>query len=262
MKCRKVEELSGRYIDGELLQADKKALEDHVLHCRACSSYIEEMKGVDTLVRNHDFSKPSDQYFINLVPRIHERIFSEEIKKRNAWGWLGGFSFKLAMGVTIIVVALFIGFLPRMMIQKGGETPGIKVPELSHVTAVPASLDTGSLSEYSNVYITVPDQEARIKNYLSNSEIVLIKLVAMPEKKENYSLLKDEVVRSGLKEQIESTMSLFKENPELLSHAKAMEILSIRIINGSDENYQEDLKLLKTQVQRSGLLEKTQSMKI
>lgn len=238
MNCRKVLESSGLYIDNELAQPKRKEIEEHLRSCRACRESIEEMRRVD-MVSNMEPPPVSEDYWVTFVPRLHQKIFSEGIKKRDQFAWWRAPGFRYALSFTVILIIIGAALLTSFTRHE---------PELTLATP--------------GVYITAVDKDARIKNYLTNSEIVLIKLVAMPDQKENLKLLKEEVSQAGLIEQIDSNMEEFQQDPQLLNHAKAMEMITIKLLNTDEKNCEKDLQLLKTQVLKSGILEKTQSMKL
>jgi hypothetical protein len=240
MNCQKIAALLGRYIDNELMVTQRKDVDEHIEHCPACNEEVQMLKGVETLCRSHDTTKVPEEYWVNFTPRLHQRILTEGIKRRSIFNWLGTEVFKYAFALTLLLLVAVIAIFPRIS-MKERESNRIMMPI---------------------VYVVAPEKEARIKNYLTNSEIVLIKLVTMPEEKENVELLKQEISQGGLQEQINSNLAFFKDDPQLLNHAKAMEIITIKLNNTKPDNYKEDLKMLKTQVIQSGLLEKTQSMKI
>jgi hypothetical protein len=114
----------------------------------------------------------------------------------------------------------------------------------------------------SNTDTDAIDRNTMVRSYLTKSEIVLIRLVSMPEQKEQLEFLKREISRDGLIEQIQASKELFRNDPGLLSHVKSMEVVTIKIENTDDNDNGENIRMLKNQVIQSGLLQKTQSMKI
>ena len=242
MNCMKIRSLFGPYIDSELTVDQGKEVEQHIKDCHACREELDVMRKVEQLCKAGELPALPEHYFNTFTARLHQRILSEGIKRENVFFLFkpGFLKFALAFSV-VFLLALSVVISPRMMVK----------PETGE-TAVMTPV----------VYYASSDKDARVKNYLTNSEIVLIQLASMPASREHLELLKQTVSQSGLKEQIDSNMHIFKDNPELLKHAKAMEIVSIKILNTQDSDNHEELELLRRQVQQSGLLQKTQSMKI
>jgi hypothetical protein len=240
MNCKKTTALLGRYVDNELPVVQRKDVEDHIEHCPDCKKEVQMLKGVETLVKSHDAAKAPEGYWVNFTPRLHQRILTEGIKRKSIFTLFGAPGFRYGMALTLLVLVALLALLPRLTV-KDKEATRIMMPV---------------------VYVAAPEKGAREKNYLNNSEIVLIKLVSMPEEKENFERLKQEVSQGGLQEQINSNLAAFKDDPQLLNHAKAMEIITIKLNNTRDANFKEDLQMLKSQVIQSGLLEKTRALKI
>jgi hypothetical protein len=195
------------------------------------------MRRVDSVSKEQTYSF-SEEYWVNFIPRLHQKIFTEGVKKRENSFWQAPY-FRFALGFAVIAIALFTAF----------------VPYFSHRNSVAKVVTPG-------VYQTTADRNVRVKNYLTSSEIILIKLVAMPEQKEDLERLKGDIMQAGLVEQIDSNMEAFKDDPQLLTHSKAMEVISIKVLNADEKYCEEDLKQLKSQILKSGILEKTQSMKL
>ncbi len=242
MKCLKIRTFFGPYLDNELPVHQTQEVEQHLESCNECREEMEVMRKVEHLCKAGEPPAMADEYFNLFTARLHQRILSEGIKRERSFSlWSPLFNrFALAFSIVLLVAAGFF-FYPKMADRQETADSAVVAPAVYYVSS---------------------DKDSRVRNYLTNSEIVLIKLVSMPEGTENLDMLKQTVSQSGLKEQIDSNMQVFRDNPEVLTHAKAMEIVFIKILNTRDANAREDIEMLKKQVEESGLLQKTQSMKI
>jgi len=245
MNCNKVRSLLSGFIDEELPQTERRNVEEHLRDCRKCAEELVAMRNVDVVCHKEKMPEMSEDYWINFVPRLHERIFSEDLKRRRSpWFNLAFMRYALVF-VTLIVIAA-AGIIFRVE----------RTPEMQQEARI-----TTPLVYVSNSDVDTLDRNTMVRSYLTKSEIVLIRLVSMPEQKEQLEFLKREISRDGLIEQIQASKELFKNDPGLLSHVKSMEVVTIKIEN-TDDNNGENIRMLKNQVIQSGLLQKTQAMKI
>jgi len=246
MRCDRARSLLSGYLDGELPQTERRDLEEHMRDCEGCTKELVAMRSVDVLCKKGQMPQMSDDYWINFVPRLHERIFSEGMKKRQSpWFNLSFMRYALVFATLVIVAGAFLIF------RGGGGTHEVQEARVAAPLVYVTNSDAESV-----------DRNSMVKSYLTKSEIVLIRLVSMPEQKEQLDFLKREISRDGLIEQIQAGKELFKSDPNLLSHVKSMEVVTLKIENTTDDSNGQSIRMLKNQVIHSGLLQKTQSMKI
>jgi hypothetical protein len=104
MNCRNVRILLPEYLQKRLSGPEDAAVSDHLLHCPDCAA---EAEGLDILM--HDLrlaepAKPQEMYFINLLPRIHQRI--DEGSGRKVPRWVHSFAMPLAAALMIVMALL------------------------------------------------------------------------------------------------------------------------------------------------------------
>ncbi|MHC9538830.1 MAG: anti-sigma factor [Vulcanimicrobiota bacterium] len=246
MNCNKVRSLLSGFIDEELAQTEIRNVEEHIRECKECAEELIIMRNVDVVCKKEQMPERSEEYWINFVPRLHERIFSEDMKRRQS-PWFNLAFMRYAFAFATLIVIAGAGFIFGV-----GRTPEIQ--QEARITT--------PLVYVSNTDTDTIDRNTMVRNYLTKSEIVLIRLVSMPEQKEQLDFLKREISKDGLIEQIQANKELFKNDPGLLSHVKSMEVVTIKIENTDEDDKGENIRMLKNQVIQSGLLQKTQSMKI
>ena len=77
MKCSKAHKLISPYIDGELIERNRKPLEDHIKVCHKCRKEFEEGKELHNLFANTDkFKAP-----YGFHARVMANISSGEIRR-------------------------------------------------------------------------------------------------------------------------------------------------------------------------------------
>ena len=93
-----------KYLAGELSEKEKSQLEAELKNneelkklFEKCSSQLEEIKSTRDLELN-------ENYFINLIPRVHERI-----RKNNRWVWIP----RLAFVLPVLAIIAFILFYSK-----------------------------------------------------------------------------------------------------------------------------------------------------
>ena len=110
MKCSKVHKLISPYIDGELIERDMKALEDHMKVCGKCRKEFEEGKELHNLVASTDkFKAP-----YGFHTRVMTNISSGKIRGSSGIPVL----VRLAEAVVVIVV-IALGVLSGSSLTKG-----------------------------------------------------------------------------------------------------------------------------------------------
>ncbi|GEM_PF-1955984 len=247
MKCNKVRSLLSGLIDEELPQTERRNVEEHIRECKKCAEELIIMRNVDLVCKKGQMPERSGDYWVNFVPRLHERIFSEGMKRRQSpWFDLSFMRYAFVFATLIIIAGAGLIFGLNRTHEADKQEARITTPLVYVSNSDGDTLDRGTM----------------VKSYLTKSEIVLIRLVSMPEQKEQLDFLKREISRDGLFEQIQANKELFKNDPGLLSHVKSMEVVTIKIENTTDDDTGDNIRMLKNQVIQSGLLQKTQSMKI
>ncbi len=109
MKCSKAHKLISPYIDGELIEQNRKLLEDHIKVCHKCRKEFEEGKELHNLFANTDkFKAP-----YGFHARVMANISSGEIRRSSR---IPVFA-RLAEAVVVIVV-IALGVLSGSLLIK------------------------------------------------------------------------------------------------------------------------------------------------
>lgn len=102
MKCKKIKYLIPDYFSEELSTKDKQIISEHLKSCSKCNyGYVQLGKLFDQL-KNEKLQEPPHQYWINLLPKIHNRI---ENKKS---GFTGEFIKKVSIPLAAALLAIII----------------------------------------------------------------------------------------------------------------------------------------------------------
>lgn len=109
MKCSKAHKLVSPYIDGELIERNRKPLEDHIKVCHKCRKEFEEGKELHNLFANADkFKAP-----YGFHTRVMANISSGKIRRSSR---IPVFA-RLAEAVVVIVV-IALGVLSGSLLIK------------------------------------------------------------------------------------------------------------------------------------------------
>jgi hypothetical protein len=133
MKCSKISDLLGPYVDGELSPEERRTVEEHLRRCPACRAELEELRRIETAGRRTVPPDPGEEYWNTFLPRLRERIGSEQRRPAPAgWGrrirrlfeppvpWV-----RLAGAVAAAVLVMVIG---RAFIDRRGDLVPMRSP--------------------------------------------------------------------------------------------------------------------------------------
>ena len=74
MTCRDYKDLMMAYLDGELDDAQKRALQDHLDACRQCSEELNEFKSLKTMTDDIALVEPEDRIWQHYWDNVYNRI--------------------------------------------------------------------------------------------------------------------------------------------------------------------------------------------
>ena len=121
MRCRDVNSRLNRYLDGELSDQERRAIERHVGTCAACHEALERLHGADAAVLQ--LPEPPD------VPTgFAQRVIARAARRREQRPLVAPFwqSFSPAMRVAaaaMVMLGLGIGVLMGLDLVRGPATP-------------------------------------------------------------------------------------------------------------------------------------------
>lgn len=81
MECLQIRELLGRYIDNELGDEERKAVQQHLSICPDCAGELEALKSIHTAGQTDYIPEPEHQYWKQLTQDIKGRI--DELEERD-----------------------------------------------------------------------------------------------------------------------------------------------------------------------------------
>jgi len=99
MKCRKVKKRLVDYIEDELKDFEKKAIDDHLEICPECSAELNGLRKTIGLTKRVRVPRLSERFLVNFLPNVRERIEARKEKR---------FSFKLVPAFAVSLSILFI----------------------------------------------------------------------------------------------------------------------------------------------------------
>jgi len=95
-----------------------------------------------------------------------------------------------------------------------------------------------------------------VNKYLATSEVMLIKILSMPETKTGLALIRKELTRANYVENLNNDARKFKKDPLLRKHIRAMQGITNEVMNISPG----EIKNLKKKVIDSGLIDQTKEI--
>jgi hypothetical protein len=99
-----VESQLPEYLDGTLVGPLREGVDEHLRHCSACRSSLEDLQRTMAMLDRQRTSGPSEIYFATLLPRVRQRLEREE--SRGLFG--APFVLRFALPVAAAAIALFI----------------------------------------------------------------------------------------------------------------------------------------------------------
>ncbi|MGB9720771.1 MAG: anti-sigma factor family protein [bacterium] len=97
-------ELLSAYIDNELNENDRQAVETHIKSCPVCQKIVEQFRVIDDSIRELEFEEPSGDFVFNLKKNVIDRLRKK--KQPVIWKFLPIF---LPVAAAAILVVLITG---------------------------------------------------------------------------------------------------------------------------------------------------------
>jgi len=150
MDCRMAQEMLSAYHDGELPEADRARVTEHLRGCAECAALLESMARVDAAAGVPD---PGPEYWERFHRRVEERIAREEgapggkVVPHPKRGWVRQQLRYLvpAAAAAVLAVVIFRNIGPGPMTPARTEAPpameGGRVPALAGSQEPPAARD-------------------------------------------------------------------------------------------------------------------------
>lgn len=139
MNCRSAEHLFSSFLEDELSQRERRALEGHLTDCPRCSQAVEELRATVDLVS----ALPSYETSAAFEEEIMDRIRSGEALRPGVVEWLservGGVWLKPAFLSGAAACALYIAFLlVNPILKPGPDLQGSKIARVTPAAGTPS----------------------------------------------------------------------------------------------------------------------------
>ena len=104
MECRKVRELIEKAIEDSAVVRDP-SLDTHILDCRECASYLNDLKLTWDILSAYPAIRPSSDF----SGRLHRKIAQPYRQQRWCPGWIPALSWQWALtGTGVLVLGIFL----------------------------------------------------------------------------------------------------------------------------------------------------------
>ena len=148
MECSQVKALLGRYIDNELNDEERKAVQEHVSICPNCAGELETLKSIHTAGQTDYIPEPEPQYWKQLTQNIKGRIAELEKRPAEQIGffdrvknifWPSGIGYRL-VGLTatamIVLVVIHYTFFPKGKFDLPMDMTGKKAAQITDTETI------------------------------------------------------------------------------------------------------------------------------
>ncbi len=92
------------YVDGDVSQEEKEAIEEHLAACAECAAYVESVKRVYELASRDRVPEPPPAYWLHFLSNVRRR--ATERRRRLIFVLAPGIA---AIAVVVLLVAYFAG---------------------------------------------------------------------------------------------------------------------------------------------------------
>jgi hypothetical protein len=101
MTCTDVKYTLADYLRGKVSQQEYRDVRDHLAVCELCRSEAEGLSSFFELVKDEKHWTPSDAYWINIIPKIQQRLEDRRVKYLPAWAVR--FALPMAAAIALII---------------------------------------------------------------------------------------------------------------------------------------------------------------
>jgi anti-sigma-K factor RskA len=110
MTCEEVRNSLADFALGRVRDDERTVIEQHLVRCAECSADLDGVKSLASDLPTVQLDPPPEQYWISLLPRIHERIEAQSIRRR--WFPVWAFRWAVPAAAAILVAVIFLGRVP------------------------------------------------------------------------------------------------------------------------------------------------------
>ncbi len=108
MKCQQVHLQLPDYATRKLSEQEQSFVSDHLASCSECRSELTSIREAVTAISQLHVEPPPEPYFNNLLPRIHERIEQQSVRRIPEWA----FRYLLPFGAAFVMVLVLWRAVP------------------------------------------------------------------------------------------------------------------------------------------------------
>ncbi|MBL7075252.1 zf-HC2 domain-containing protein [candidate division KSB1 bacterium] len=125
MNCKRVKDNLIDLLEGELVQSESRAVEDHLKGCPRCREDYQSLKTQLKLFGKVEVPDPGAIFWQNYLPRLRRRL--EEKQRGKTWGFqtLPLAAKLVPVGLVILFIAALVTFMGRFT---GGSGPPGEIP--------------------------------------------------------------------------------------------------------------------------------------
>lgn len=140
MTCEQLNEKLDDFVDGNLEQAERAALDEHVAACADCQRLIDEARRLQVLLKEYgesDVTAPATTFFDQALAKA---AHTGTRRERNRY-WLKGFGSAIAASVALFAVTLMFMKTPDPTAVNGipGVTIALEQPQTVNLVFASAS---------------------------------------------------------------------------------------------------------------------------
>jgi hypothetical protein len=240
--CEKFED---RFVDalyGELDASIQQPLDEHLKQCSKCREQYTSLQKTLHIMDGREHPELSDEYWHQYDQKLQKRI--ADAKPQNvrwhSFGKIPGWALKAAAAFILVGVGVLIG--------RYYMTPTTQ-PQISHIRPVPSTTTT----------VQRVSMDPETKRFLERSQVLLIGVVNLePDAEGNYptDLSAQKKVSRDLIQEASVIKTKLKgpDKRRLNELVSDLELIMLQIANLEAENDQPEIEMVKSGVDRKGVL--------
>lgn len=129
MNCVKAKDVLGMYLDGELRQRHRCAVQEHLEACESCRGELTSLSSISARLSSLPVCEPGEAFYRRLFQRVWEqRQPASTMSGRYVWG--------AALAATAML-ALFLTLRPPLEPVEQATRPAVSAPQMADVRPEP-----------------------------------------------------------------------------------------------------------------------------
>ncbi len=171
MTCQEIDQSLALHGYGELSEAERDAVEEHVASCERCRRTMTELRGIQGLLAQHSPASPPPDLLVRSRLRLEEALDREQMSWRTLFrSWFGvatAHPARVMSALTLVAFGFSVGWLLRPRV---GPVPA--APGASSTGAAAAAMTGGTLggARISSISQVAPDPETGQLHITLNAE--------------------------------------------------------------------------------------------